>query len=94
MKKFDMSECNISKTPMHPTCILEKDEVSLKVEQKVYKGMIGSLFYLTAFRPNNLFSVCLCACFQSDPIESNLIVVKRVFKYLKGTINLGLGYRK
>ena len=94
LKKFDLSECNPSKTPMHPTCILEKEEVSKKVEQKIYRGMIGSLLYLTASRPDILFSVCLCARFQSDPRESHLTAVKRIFKYLKGTTNLGLFYRK
>jgi len=29
--------------------------------------MIGSLLYLTASRPDILFSVCLCSRFQSDP---------------------------
>ena len=79
---------------MHPTCILEREEVSKKVEQKVYSGMIGSLLYLTASRPDILFSVCICARFQLDPRESHLTAVKRIFKYLKGTTNLGLFYRK
>ena len=55
--------------------------------------MIGSLLYLTASRPDILFSVCLCARFQSDPRESHLTAVKRIFRYLKGTTNLGLLYR-
>ncbi|XP_050876485.1 secreted RxLR effector protein 161-like [Lathyrus oleraceus] len=94
MKKFDMLDCKISKTPMHSTCILEKDEVSNKVEQKVYRGMISSLLYLTASRPDILFSVYLCARFQSDPREFHLTVVKRIFRYLKCTTNIGLCYRK
>jgi len=56
--------------------------------------MIGSLLYLTASRLDILFSVCLCARFQSDSRESHLTVVKRIFKYLKGTTNLGLLYKK
>ena len=56
--------------------------------------MISSLLYLIASRPDILFSVCLCTRFQSDPRESHLTVVKRIFKYLKGTTNLGLFYRK
>jgi hypothetical protein len=56
--------------------------------------MIGSLLYLTATRPDILFSVCLCARFQSDPRETHLTAVKRIFKYLKGTPNLGLMYEK
>lgn len=79
---------------MYPTCILEKDDVSAKVEQKVYIGMICSLLYFTASRSAILFSVCLSARFQSDPRGSYLTDVKRIFRYLKGTINLELGYRK
>ena len=89
-----MSESKDAKTPMHPTCILEKDEVSMKVDQKLYRGMIRSLLYLTASRPDILVSVCLCARFQSDPRESHLTVVKIILRYLKGTTNLGLCYRR
>ena len=56
--------------------------------------MIGSLLYLTTSRPDILYIICLCAKFQSDPRESHLTAVKRVFKYLKGTTNLCLCYRK
>jgi len=56
--------------------------------------MIGSLLYLTTSRPDILFSVCLCGRFQSNPRESHLTTVKRIFKYLIGTTNLGLLYRK
>src|ERR1051325_4457927 len=94
LKKFQSSESKEAKTPMNPTCILGKDEVSKKVDQKLYRGMTGSLLYLTASRPNILFSVFLCARFQSDPRESHLTAVKRIFKYLKGITNLGLCYRK
>src|SRR3954464_4374358 len=87
-------DCKEAKTPMHPTCILGKDEVSKKVDQKLYRGMIGSLLYLTASRPDILFCVCLCARFQSDPRESHLTAVKRILRYLKGTTNVGLVYRK
>ena len=79
---------------MHPTCIIEKEEVSSKVNQNLLRGMIGSLLYLTASRPDILFSVCLCTRFQSDPRETRLTDVKRIFKYLKCTTNLGLFYRK
>ena len=81
-------------TPMHLTCTLSKEDTRSKVDQKLYRGMIGSLLYLTASRPDILFSLCLCAKFQSDPRESHLTVVKRIFRYLKGTTNLGLLYRK
>jgi hypothetical protein len=66
LKKFNLSECKLAKTPMHPTCILEKEEVRSKVNHKLFKGMIDSLLYLTTSRHDILFSVCLCAHFQSD----------------------------
>jgi len=81
-------------TPMHPTCTLSKEDTGSKVDQKLYRGMIGSLLYLTASRPYILFSVCLFARFQSDLTESHLTAVKRIFRYLKGTTNLGILYRK
>lgn len=52
--------------------------------------MIGSLLYLTTYRHDILFNVCLCARFQSDPRETHLTIVKIIFRYLKGTTNLGL----
>ena len=52
--------------------------------------MIGSLLYLTASRPDIMFSVCLYVRFQSCPKESHLIAVKRIIRYLKDTIGMGL----
>ncbi|CAL9121064.1 unnamed protein product [Musa textilis] len=56
--------------------------------------MIGSLLYLTATRPDIMFSVGLCVRFQANPKLSHLKAVKRILKYLKGTPNLGLWYPK
>ena len=50
--------------------------------------------YLIANRPDIIFSICLCARFQSNPKESHLNVVKRILKYLYGIMNLGLWYPK
>ncbi|GJS47747.1 retrovirus-related pol polyprotein from transposon TNT 1-94 [Tanacetum coccineum] len=52
------------------------------------------LLYLTASRPDIMFSACLCARFQEDPKTSHLEVVKRIFRYIKGTTHLGLWYPK
>jgi len=94
LKKFKLEECKEMNIPMHQTCILSKEGKRTKVDQKLFRGMIGSLLYLTTSRPDILFSVCLCAIFQSDPRESHLSAVKRIFRYPKGTTNLGLLYRK
>jgi len=58
----------------------------------MFRGMAESLLYLTASKPNIMQFVCVCARFQASPKESHLIVVKRILKYLKGTISFGLCY--
>ena len=54
--------------------------------------MIGSLLYLTSSRPDIQFCVYLCARFQVSPRESHLTAVKRTFRYLAGTQDIGLWY--
>ncbi|GJU32032.1 zinc finger, CCHC-type containing protein [Tanacetum coccineum] len=73
---------------------LTKDEECESVDSTKYRGMIGSLLYLTASRPDIMFSVCLCARFQEAPKTSHLEAVKRIFRYIKGTTHLGLWYPK
>ena len=52
--------------------------------------MVGTLLYLTASRPGIMCSTCLCARFQAGPKESHLVAIKKIFRYLKGTPNLGI----
>ncbi|GJS11008.1 hypothetical protein Tco_0367804 [Tanacetum coccineum] len=82
------------KTPMSPDTKLTKDEECESVDSTKYRGMIGSLLYLTASRLDIRFSVCLCARFQEAPKTSHLEAVKRIFRYIKGTTHLGLWYPK
>ncbi|XP_074342209.1 putative mitochondrial protein AtMg00240 [Apium graveolens] len=89
-----MEDSTPAKTPMATVTILDQDESGKKVDITHYRGMIGSLLYLTASRPDIMFATCLCARFQADPKESHLIAVKRIFRYLKGTPNLGIWYPK
>ena len=94
LKKFDFENCSSMKTPMSTSIKLGKDTDGKSVNITAYRGMIGSLLYLTASRPDIMFSTCLCARYQADPKESHLAAVKRIFRYLKGTPNLGLWYPK
>ena len=89
-----MENCSSSKTPMAHGTKLHVDPSEKAVDQKSYRGMIGSLMYLTSCRPDIMFSIHLCARYQANPKESHLSVVKRIFRYLKGTANLGLWYPK
>ncbi|XP_017416521.1 uncharacterized mitochondrial protein AtMg00810-like [Vigna angularis] len=92
LKKYKMLDCKEATTLMATNCYLDLDEEGKAVDQKMYRGMIGSLLYLTASKPDIMHSVCLYARFQSLPKLSHLTVVKRILKYLKGTKNLGLWY--
>ncbi|XP_022636523.1 uncharacterized protein LOC111241669 [Vigna radiata var. radiata] len=92
LKKFEMNNAKEASTPMGTSCYLDKDEIGKEVSQTRYRGMIGSLLYLTASRPDIMQSVCVCARYQSSPRESHLTAVKRIFKYLKGTTSFGLWY--
>nr|GFB03388.1 uncharacterized mitochondrial protein AtMg00810-like [Tanacetum cinerariifolium] len=56
--------------------------------------MIGALMYLTSSRPDIVHATCLCARYQSKPTEKHLMEVKRIFRYLRGTINMGVWYTK
>ncbi|GKV30776.1 hypothetical protein SLEP1_g39556 [Rubroshorea leprosula] len=94
LKKFGMEKAKPQPTPMSSTLKLDKDEQGKPFDQKLFRSMIGSLLYLTASRPDIMFSVCLCARFQSCPKESHFTALKRIFRYLIGTQNLGLWYPK
>ncbi|GJS12122.1 retrovirus-related pol polyprotein from transposon TNT 1-94, partial [Tanacetum coccineum] len=82
------------KTSMVPPNNLGPNLSGKAINKTQYRGMIGLLMYLTASRPDIQFSTCLCARYQANPKESHLIVVKRIFRYLKGTPSLGLWYPK
>ena len=94
LKKYEMDSCKESSTPMATSNYLDADESGKPFDSTKYRGLIGSLLYLTASRPDIMFSVCMCARFQSNPKESHFAIAKRILKYLKGTINVGLWYPK
>ena len=94
LKRFGLKASKPYSTPMSTLIKLDKDEGGKCVDSKLYRSMIGSLLYLTTSRPDIIFSVCLCARYQSCPKESHLLIVKRIFRYIKDTPSLGLWYPK
>ena len=94
LKKYALEDALTGKTPMATATKLDQDDPGKCVDITSYRGLIGSLLYLTASRPNTMFSTCLCARFQANPKESHLIAVKLIFKYLKGPPNIGIWYPK
>src|ERR687886_229713 len=94
LSKFGFKDCSSMKTPMATATKLDQDVKGKPVNITAYRGMIGSLLYLTSSRPDIMFATCLCERYQANPKESHLAAVKRIFRYLKGTPNLGLWYPK
>ncbi|KAL7605047.1 secreted RxLR effector protein 161-like [Lactuca sativa] len=87
-----MDTCASAKVPMGFGHKIFSDPSSFAVNEKNYRGMIGSLLYLTVSRPDIMFSTCLCAKFQVNPKMSHLLAVKQIFRYLKGTKSLEIWY--
>ena len=94
LKKFQMVYCKLVGTPMVTGCKLSNIDDSKNVEQKIYRSMIGSILYLTTTRPDVMNAMCQVDRFQSSPKASHLLAIKRILRYLKGTIDYGLWYFK
>jgi len=94
LEKFKMNECNSVTNPIVPGTKLCKDHGGTKIDSTLYKQIMGSLMYLTHTRPDIMFVVCLLSRYMECPTELHLMAAKRVFRYLKGTINFGVLYRK
>nr|GEW87985.1 hypothetical protein [Tanacetum cinerariifolium] len=80
-------------TPM-ATKHLSADLSETLVDQTKYRSKVGALMYLTASRPVIMHATCYCARYQAQPTEKHLTAVKRIFRYLKDTIYIGLWYPK
>ncbi|GJT55014.1 retrovirus-related pol polyprotein from transposon TNT 1-94 [Tanacetum coccineum] len=94
IKKYGMLTSDSVDTPVVEKSKLDEDLQGKPVDATLYRGMIGSLMYLTSSRPDLIYAVCLCAWYQAKPTKKHLNAVKRIFRYLKGTINMGLWYSK
>ncbi|KAI3492949.1 hypothetical protein L1887_42387 [Cichorium endivia] len=93
LKKFSLENCSTAKVPISTNHKIFADPEGEPVDHKLYRGMIGSLLYLTASRPDIMFSTCIFARYQAAPKLSHLTAVKQIFRYLKGTKAMGLWYR-
>ncbi|GJS45963.1 retrovirus-related pol polyprotein from transposon TNT 1-94 [Tanacetum coccineum] len=94
LKKHGMDKCDSIGTPMDTKPKLDADLSGTPIDQTRYQSMIESLMYLTSSRPDLVQAVCYCACYQARPMKKHLKEVKRIFRYLMGTINIRLLYPK
>ncbi|GJZ50999.1 retrovirus-related pol polyprotein from transposon TNT 1-94 [Tanacetum coccineum] len=94
IKKYGMKTSDPVDTPIVEKSKLDEDPQGKAIDPTRYRGMIGSLMYLTSSQPDLVFAAYMCARYQAKPTKKHLHVVKQIFRYLKGTINMGLWYSK
>ncbi|GJS58871.1 hypothetical protein Tco_0653655 [Tanacetum coccineum] len=93
LKKHGLDECVSMSTPM-ATERLDADLQGTPTDQTTYRRMIGGLMYLTSSRPDIAFATFVCARYQARPTVKHLKEVKRTFRYLRQSYNMGLWYPK
>ncbi|GJU66995.1 retrovirus-related pol polyprotein from transposon TNT 1-94 [Tanacetum coccineum] len=94
LKKYGMETCDPIGTPMEIKDKLDLDQTGSLVDATKYHSMIGALMYLTSSRSDIVHATCLCARYQDKSTEKHLKDIKRIFFYLRGTVNMGLWYTK
>nr|GEW47061.1 retrovirus-related Pol polyprotein from transposon TNT 1-94 [Tanacetum cinerariifolium] len=94
LKKYGFDYCDIVDTPIVEKSKLDDDKEGKIIDPSHYRGMIGTLLYLTASRPDLQFAIYMCSWYQARPTEKHLHAVKKIFRYLRGTVNRGLWYPK
>nr|GEU48317.1 hypothetical protein [Tanacetum cinerariifolium] len=93
-KKYGLNTCDIIGTPMDIKDNLDLDQIRTPVDATKYRSMIGALMYLKSSRPDIVHATCVCARYQAYLTEKHLKEVKRIFRYLRETVNTGLWYTK
>ncbi|GAU37106.1 hypothetical protein TSUD_278930 [Trifolium subterraneum] len=93
LKRFGMENCNNVCSPIVPGCKLDKDENGKATDATTFKQMVGCLMYLLATRPDLAYSICLVARFMDRPTDIHVAAVKRIMRYLKGTLTDGIMYK-
>nr|GEW29330.1 hypothetical protein [Tanacetum cinerariifolium] len=94
LKKYGFKSYDLVDTPMVEKSKMNEDTKGKVVDSLHYCGMIGTLLYLTASRPDLQFAICMCARYQARPTKKHLHAVKRIFRYLRRTVNRGPWYPK
>lgn len=92
LSRFGMEECNAVRNPMVLGCKLTKEGTGAAVDATMFKQLVGSLRYLTATRPDLMYSVNLVSRYMEAPREQHLLAAKRILRYVQGTKEYGIQY--
>ncbi|GKA37146.1 retrovirus-related pol polyprotein from transposon TNT 1-94 [Tanacetum coccineum] len=94
LERFNMEDCNSVRSPMVPGCKLVKDDLSGFVDATMYKQMVGCIMYLAATRPDIMYVAGQLCRYMETPTKQHMAAMKRLFRYIQGTRELGIFYRK
>lgn len=92
LEKAGMLECNPTTYPIDPKVLITSDEKGEIMDATMFKSMVGGLRYLLHIRTNISFSVRVVSRYMERPTKLHLEAVKRIMRYVKGTIHFGLVY--
>ncbi|GAU11617.1 hypothetical protein TSUD_346090 [Trifolium subterraneum] len=94
LKRFEMDQCNPALTPSEPRLQLSKESEEKDVDSTEYRRLIGSLRYLCNTRPDIAYSVDIVSRYMERPKTSHLSATKRILRYIKGTMDYGIVFKK
>lgn len=94
LKKFGMEVCNAVRNPIVTGNKLTRRGAGAMVNPTAFKQLVGSLRYLTATRPDLIYSVNLVSRYMEEPTEQHMLAAKRILRYVQGTIEFGIQYKR
>ncbi|XP_022753639.1 uncharacterized protein LOC111301931 [Durio zibethinus] len=94
LNKFGMENCKPVNTLLTQNEKLIKEDRANKVDGSIYRSLVGCLLYLTATRPDIMYVANLLFRFMQNPSELHFKAAKRVLRYVKGTNELGIWFKK
>ncbi|KAM1230302.1 hypothetical protein ACFX2G_041372 [Malus domestica] len=94
LKKFGLQDCKLVSIPLVPNDKLRKDDDSGAADKAQYRKIVGSLLYLTSTRLDIMYDACLLGRFMHSPSNKHYGTSKRVLRYVQGTLDFGLEYKK
>ena len=94
LERSGMVECKPCVTPMEERLKMTKVSTAVKVHATLYRSIVGGLRYLVHMRPDIAFAIGYVSCFMEDPREDHWATVKRLLRYVKGTVDQGIVFPK